>query len=245
MKPITILMIFIGCLAGSGWASAGSSSPTPQAKTANSSASLFQSAVSAYERKNYPVALKIFTKLAEQGDAIAQSALGFMYANGEGVPKDASQAVTWYRKAAEQGLDVAQYELGLMYANGEGVPKNASQAAAWYRKAAEQGHAIAQYNLGVMYGNGEGVPKDASQAVTWYRKAAEQGNAKAQFNLGVMYANGEGVPKDYVQAAKWLYLGKANGVEADKAIRQIESMMSHQQIEQAQALATQWWQNHH
>ena len=173
MKPITILMIFIGCLAGSGWASAGSPSPTPQAKTANSSASLFQSAASAYERKNYPVALKIFTKLAEQGVASAQFALGFMYANGEGVPKDASQAVTWYRKAAEQGV------------------------------------------------------------------------AQAQFNLGAMYYNGEGVPKDYVQAAKWFYLGKANGVEADKAIRQIESMMSHQQIEQAQALATQWWQNHH
>ena len=209
MKPITILMIFIGCLAGSGWASAGSPSPTPQAKTANSSASLFQSAASAYERKNYPVALKLFTKLAEQGDASAQFALGFMYDNGEGVPKDASQAVTWYRKAAEQG------------------------------------DAKAQFNLGFMYANGEGVPKDASQAVTWYRKAAEQGVAQAQFNLGVMYANGEGVPKDYVQAAKWFYLGKANGVEADKAIRQIESMMSHQQIEQAQALATQWWQNHH
>ncbi len=160
-------MIFIGCLAGSGWASAGSPSPTPQAKTANSSASLFQSAASAFERKNYPVALKIFTELAEQGDA------------------------------------------------------------------------------GVMYDNGEGVPKNTSQAAAWYRKAAEQGDASAQFNLGVRYANGEGVPKDYVQAAKWFYLGKANGVEADKAIRQIESMMSHQQIEQAQALATQWWQNHH
>ena len=209
MKPITILMIFIGCLAGSGWASAGSPSPTPQAKTANSSASLFQSAVSAYERKNYPVALKIFTELAEQGDASAQFNLGGMYRRGEGVPKDASQAVAWYRKAAEQGV------------------------------------ARAQFALGVSYANGEGVPKDASQAVTWYRKAAEQGDASAQFNLGVMYENGEGVPKNYVQAAKWFYLGKANGVEADKAIRQIESMMSHQQIEQAQALATQWWQNHH
>ena len=97
-------MIFIGCLAGSGWASAGSPSPTPQAKTANSSASLFQSAASAYERKNYPVALKIFTKLAEQGDAAAQFNLGGMYRRGEGVPKNASQAAAWYRKAAEQGV---------------------------------------------------------------------------------------------------------------------------------------------
>src|SRR5690606_38356514 len=122
MKPITILMIFIGCLAGSGWASAGSPSPTPQAKTANSSASLFQSAVSAFERKNYPVALKIFTELAEQGVAKAQFNLGFMYANGEGVPKDASQAVTWYRKAAEQGDARAQPNRVLTYDSGEGGP---------------------------------------------------------------------------------------------------------------------------
>ena len=143
MKPITILMIFIGCLAGSGWASAGSPSPTPQAKTANSSASLFQSAVSAYERKNYPVALKIFTELAEQGDAAAQFNLGVMYANGEGVPKDASQAVTWYRKAAEQGVAQAQFNLGVMYASGEGVAENYVQAAKWLYLAQANGEARA------------------------------------------------------------------------------------------------------
>ncbi len=185
MKPITILMIFIGCLAGFGCASVGSPSPTPQAKTANSSASLFQSGVSAYERKNYPVALKILTELAEQGHADAQFNLGVMYRRGEGVPKNASQAVTWYRKAAEQGYAEAQYRLGHMYDN--------------------------------MYENGEGDPKDALQAVTWFRKAAEQGHAYAKFSLGVMLA------------------------KTDEAI--LESEMSRQQIEQAQALANEWWQN--
>ena len=38
------------------------------------------------------------SKAAEQGDAKAQFNLGVRYANGEGVPKDASQAVTWFRK---------------------------------------------------------------------------------------------------------------------------------------------------
>src|SRR5690625_7980969 len=122
MKPITILMIFIGCLAGSGCASTGSPSPTPQAKTANSSASLFQSAASAYERKNYPVALKILTELAEQGDAKAQFNLGVMYDNGEGGTKDASQAVTWYRKAAEQGEAAAQLNRAVVCAHGAGRP---------------------------------------------------------------------------------------------------------------------------
>ena len=59
----------------------------------------------------------------------------------KGVPKNASQAVTWYRKAAEQGDADAQFNLGVMYAKGVGVPKDASQAVTWFRKAAEQGHA--------------------------------------------------------------------------------------------------------
>ena len=40
-------------------------------------------------------------KKAEAGDAIAQAHLGFMYAKGEGVPKDDVEAVKWLRKATE------------------------------------------------------------------------------------------------------------------------------------------------
>jgi TPR repeat protein len=69
---------------------------------------------------------------------------------GEGVKKDAVQAVHWYRKAAEQGYAQAQCNLGVMYANGLGVEKDAVQAVHWFRKAAEQGHAQAQHNLGVL-----------------------------------------------------------------------------------------------
>ena len=42
-------------------------------------------------------------KAAEQGHAKAQTNLGWMYDNGEGVTKDAVKAVEWYQKAAEQG----------------------------------------------------------------------------------------------------------------------------------------------
>jgi hypothetical protein len=53
--------------------------------------------------------------LAEQGNALAQLGLGVMYAKGQGVPQDYSQAVVWYRKAAEQGDADAQTLVGLMY----------------------------------------------------------------------------------------------------------------------------------
>ena len=74
-------------------------------------------------------------KLAESGNAKAQSNLGYMYAKGEGVPKDAAEAVKWYRKAADQGYAKAQTNLGYMYANGEGVPKDAAEAYTWFNLA--------------------------------------------------------------------------------------------------------------
>jgi len=48
---------------------------------------------------------------AEQGYANAQSALGWMYANGQGVPEDDAEAAHWYRLAAEQGNVRAQNDL--------------------------------------------------------------------------------------------------------------------------------------
>ena len=123
---------------------------------------------------------------AEQGFATAQFKLGYMYATGEGVPKNDAEAVRWFRMAAEQGHAWAQYNLGVMYAKGHGVPKNDAEAVRWFRMAAEQGHAWAQYNLGVMYSTGEGIPKDYVQAYAWYNISAAQGEEMAKENLEII-----------------------------------------------------------
>ncbi len=47
----------------------------------------------AIKRGVYATALKISLPLAEQGDADAQHSLGFMYANGRGVPQDEVDAL--------------------------------------------------------------------------------------------------------------------------------------------------------
>ena len=75
---------------------------------------------------------------AEQGDASAQFALGFMYADGEGVPQDDVEAVRWYRLAAEQGHAVAQSNLGVRYDEGRGVPQDYVQAHMWRNVAASR-----------------------------------------------------------------------------------------------------------
>jgi len=139
----------------------------------------FQAGLDAYNQGDYATALKEWQPLAEQGDAVAQYNLGFMYDNGQGVPQDYGEAARWYRLAAEQGKASAQHNLGLLYYRGQGVPQDYTQARDWYLKAAEQGHAFAQANLGVMYWMGPGVLQDYVQAHMWANLAAAQGQEQA------------------------------------------------------------------
>ena len=74
------------------------------------------------------------------GIAEAQNELGWKYAMGDGVTKDAAQAVTWFRKAAEQGDADAQTKLAFMYYGGDGVPKDLVTAYMWCNLAAAQGY---------------------------------------------------------------------------------------------------------
>ena len=83
--------------------------------------------------------LEDLTRCAEQGDAQSQASLGWLYANGDGVPEDDAEAVRWYRLSAEQGDAAAQYNLGWMYANGDGVPGDRVYAYMWFNLSAAQG----------------------------------------------------------------------------------------------------------
>ena len=97
-----------------------------------------------------------------------------MYAQGQGVPQDDTEAAKWYRKAAEQGIAEVQYSLGQMYRRGQGVPQDNAEAAKWYRRAAEQGYASAQSNFGGMYFSGEGVKQDNVLAHMWVNLAVSR-----------------------------------------------------------------------
>jgi TPR repeat protein len=82
-------------------------------------------------------------RLADQGDAHAQSVLGLLYVFGEGVPQDYAEAARWLRRAADRGNAKAQYHLGLLYEKGRGVPRDAVQALMWLDLAAAQGDSLA------------------------------------------------------------------------------------------------------
>ena len=124
--------------------------------------------------------------------------------------------------------------------------KNFAVALKELQPLADKGNAEAQLFVGFMYDNGEGVPTDYLQAALWYGKAAEQGNAGAQYNLGMMYANGLGVSQDWVQALKWFNLAALLSGDQTyaKAAKQVESMITPDQVKQAWALSTELKEKH-
>ena len=124
----------------------------------------------AYERKNYATALKELTPLAQKGNSEAQSILGKMYWNGQGVPKDTDQAIKWFKASAAQGDANAQFYLGSFYL----LPHtNIAEGAKWLRLSAEQGNQDAQWLLGKAYLQGDkDLPRDPVQAEMWLQLAA-------------------------------------------------------------------------
>ncbi len=108
--------------------------------------------------------VSVIKQQAQAGDVNAQAEIGYSYQYGDGVKKDAREALKWNLKAARQGNAMAQHNLAVMYDEGVDIAGNKSEAIRWYRKAAEQGHPRAQCNLGIMYWRGDGVAKDMKKA---------------------------------------------------------------------------------
>jgi|LSQX01.3.fsa_nt_gb TPR repeat protein len=82
--------------------------------------------------------IKLFLEAADLGDSEAQFMLGYCYATGEAVQKDATEAVKWYKKAAKQGHAEAQFYLGLYLYEGVGIKKDEDEGLKWLFKAAAQ-----------------------------------------------------------------------------------------------------------
>jgi TPR repeat protein len=142
---------------------------------------VFQEGLGATQQGRHEDAARLYRLAAQQGHAGAQNSLGVAYARGEGVPADASEAVSWYVKAANQGDPHAQYNLGMAMLKGGDVPKNAMQAFRLIEASAKQGLASAQEQTAGMLEYGNGVMPDRRMAAYWYKLAADQGSRRAAY----------------------------------------------------------------
>jgi TPR repeat protein len=110
----------------------------------------FEDGKAASDRRDYKTALELWQPLATQGNAEAQTKIGFLYLDGFGVRQDKAKAMKWFKKAAEQGNKDAQWRLGWIYEQGEGVTIDYPEALRWLRAAADQGDERAQADIGEM-----------------------------------------------------------------------------------------------
>ena len=132
------------------------------------------------------------------GKATDCTALGSIYANGTGVPKDYAQAVALFRKGCDGGDPLGCVNLGELYQNGMGVAKDDVQATALYRKACDGGAGAGCDDLGEAYRDGTGVAKDVSKATTLYQKGCSLGEKAACDDLKRLLAS---TPADSPPAA--------------------------------------------
>jgi TPR repeat protein len=137
-------------------------SNTTQEETGNTEKGIayFESALTAVDANNMPLAYNEFLAGAKEGHIYCQYNVGLMYEQGLGITKNDKEAVYWYKQSAIQGNSAAQFNLGVCYENGIGTNVDFEKANEWYRKASVQGDGLAVGNLGMLYIRGQGVKEN-------------------------------------------------------------------------------------
>ena len=138
--------------------------------------------IEAWQRADYPAAVRIWRPLAEAGDADAAFNLGQAYRLGRGVPTNLAAAQTWFERAAHKGHLDAQTTLGLLLFDSG----NRTGGLRWLKSAADKGEPRALLIYGTALFNGDGVPEDRVLAYAFISRAAAQGLAPAKATLAEM-----------------------------------------------------------
>lgn len=130
-------------------------------------ADLLTDAASAYVKGEFKRAAVIFESLAEKGNVMAQTVLGIMYKEGQGVQKNIPEAIRWFSLAEKQGFAPAQTALGFMFMSEDSF-QNYKKAKELLLLAAGQADSKAMFGLGFLYFKGRGVPFDPIRAYMWF-----------------------------------------------------------------------------
>ncbi len=216
--------------------------PTPEFDTP---AKVFRYGYAAYRDGDLATALDAIQYAAAQGYTRAQWLLARMYARGEGVAHDDTQAFAMFEEIVTDHADDrrispddtpfvadAYVALGDYYRDGLAGDADTNAAFQMYWHAATYlNDPQAQYNLADMFYRGAVGPPDPAQAVRWAHLSAEAGNASGQALLGYLLFQGEGVARQAVFGLAYLQIALIRTGGNDPDIRRMH--------EQALALATE------
>ena len=99
--------------------------------------------------------------------------MGDAYANGDGVPQDAEEAIRWYKKAVKKGMTFGNECIGMLYYEGNGVPVDYKKALKYLTKDKGKKSFCTLYSLGEMYRQGLYVVKNPDKAWQYYQEIVD------------------------------------------------------------------------
>lgn len=197
---------------------------------------LYNRGVDAYEKGDYPTAVKFYAIASEFGHRGAQCNLGFCYQHGQGCEKNDRMAVHYYQKAVAQESGVAEFNLASCYLRGEGgLPYNYKKARALLEKAERHGAekagaVLAELNTrrkkklarrvyatsAAILHRGEEYINDA---LKFRLIAAEMGNPRAMFAMGCHYEFGFGLDTNERAAESWYRRAQVAGYRSGSKMK--------------------------
>ncbi len=142
-------------------------------------------------------------RIAWAGD-VTRAALyiGRLYANGNYLKRDISEARAWYELAARRDDRESQFALGysLIY-NGNGAnAKELASGIEWMQRAATAKYPAAIGVMARLHDVGQGMPADVTKAAALYQEAAELKDPYSISELGTLHIRGRGVAQDDARA---------------------------------------------
>ena len=155
-----------------------------------SNADQLEDANAAITNEDYKKASELLLPLAEENNTEAQTLLGVLYVNGQGVEKDFNKGMALIMKAAKQGFTPARI-----------------QAFSLCLDLAKQGDIGAMYNVGYMCLNDWGGDHETNVCLEWLDNAAQYGHEKSAKMLNKIYTKGMfGVTPDEEKATHYMDL---------------------------------------
>jgi len=150
--------------------------------------------------------IKLITKAAELGNALAQYRLGMLHYSGRGFTLRLAPfwAESFYKLKSVENYFYASENL-------RRIKETPEKAFGWFRKAADQGAPKAQLALGWLYLLGDGTEQNSEEGEAWLLRAAGRGYGEAQMALADVYLEGQyGIGQNDKKAAEWFRRGRQN-----------------------------------
>ena len=152
-----------------------------------SNADQLEDAKTALDNEDYKKAYELLAPLVEAKNLEAQTRLGIMYINGQGVEMDLTKGFGLIMEAANQGYEMAQ-----------------ASALHVYMESARTGDTRSMYNVGGLCLKGWGGGQDKSLCLKWLEEAARLGHEKSVKMLSKIYTEGMyGITPDEEKATYW------------------------------------------